>query len=514
VAAGGLSSSRALVFIGFMGAGKSSAAREAGAALGLAVHDADRLLEERLGEPIETFFDREGEAAFRAREEELVLELLERRGGEVVALGGGALGSERVRAALCEHVAVLVEVDVATAWERAAGRGRPLARERGAFEALYAERAAVYEGAARALLPSGDRGLAARAAPALAALRDAPEGTRLLWARSASGEYPVWLGRGLLERCPWPLPDSSRRFCVTDATVAALHAGRLRELAGLIEIEPGEEHKTLATAERVWHALVEQGVTRADHLVALGGGVVGDLAGFCAATYQRGIAVVQAPTTLVAQVDSAYGGKTGVDLPEAKNYVGAYHQPAGVIADTSTLATLPPEEHAAGYAEVVKTALIAGGALWERIASGAAVDDAVIFDCARTKLRVVAADERDGGLRQVLNLGHTVGHAIETATGYARLRHGEAVALGLLAALRLSEQRDLRERVAALLDAAGLPVRLDGLDVDAVLAALVRDKKRVGAEVPFVLVRGLGDVRPGERVDQAALRAAVAELGA
>ena len=157
---------------------------------------------------------------------------------------------------------------------------------------------------------------------------------------------------------------------------------------------------------------------------------MGDLAGFVAATYQRGVPVVQVPTTLVAQVDSAYGGKTGVDLPEAKNYVGAYHQPAGVLADPAVLATLPPAERAAGFAEVLKTALIAGGALWERVAAGARDDDGVVLACARTKLAVVAEDERDGGRRQVLNLGHTVGHALETVTGYGRLRHGEAVGLG------------------------------------------------------------------------------------
>ncbi len=231
-----------------------------------------------------------------------------------------------------------------------------------------------------------------------------------------------------------------------------------------------------------------------------------------AATYQRGVPVVHIPTTIVAQVDSAYGGKTGVDLPEAKNYVGAYHQPAGVLVDPGVLETLPAAERAAGYAEVVKTALIAGGPLWERVASGAPVDEAVIRACARTKLRVVAADERDGGLRQVLNLGHTVGHAIETTTGYARYRHGEAVGLGMLAALRLSGLEDLRSQVAALLTAAGLPTRLDGADPDAVTAATARDKKRLGAEVPFVLVHAPGDVRHGAAVDPGELRAAVREL--
>jgi shikimate kinase / 3-dehydroquinate synthase len=165
-------------------------------------------------------------------------------------------------------------------------------------------------------------------------------------------------------------------------------------------------------------------MTRADHLVALGGGVVGDLAGFCAATYQRGVPIVHVPTTLVAQVDSAYGGKTGVDLPEAKNYVGAYHQPVGVLVDPDTLSTLPATELAAGWVEVLKTALIAGGELWDRVAGGADVDEWTILACARTKLAVVAADERDADARQALNLGHTVGHAIETASGYARYRHG------------------------------------------------------------------------------------------
>src|SRR5262249_14813091 len=247
----------------------------------------------------------------------------------------------------------------------------------------------------------------------------------------------------------------------SDETVAGLHGARVPGPAGSIEIPPGEAHKTLQTAERVWHALVAQGATRADHLVALGGGVVGDLAGFCAATLQRRIGVVPVPTTPVAQVDSAYGGKTGVDLPEAKNYVGAYHQPLAVLTDPALLQTLPAAELAAGYAEVVKTALIAGGPLWDHVARGDALDEGVIAACARTKLRVVAADERDGGARQVLNLGHTVGHAIETATGYARYRHGEAVALGLIAALRLSGQDALREVVGELLAGAGLPNRLE-----------------------------------------------------
>ena len=190
----------------------------------------------------------------------------------------------------------------------------------------------------------------------------------------------------------------------------------------------------MAEAERVLRELAAAGARRDDGVVAFGGGVVGDLAGFCAATYQRGIPVIHAPTTLVAQVDSAYGGKTGVDLPEAKNYAGAYHMPDAVLVEPGALSSLPPEELAAGFAEVVKTALIAGGGLWERVRSLEKLDaeslGELVFDCAQVKIDVVAEDERDSGRRQVLNLGHTVGHAIEAASGYGRYRHGEAVALG------------------------------------------------------------------------------------
>jgi len=499
-----------IIFIGFMGAGKTTAAREVAEALGYEHRDSDRLIEQRLGASIEQVFDRDGEAAFRAAERELVLEELGRGGDAVLSLGGGAVTEPEVQAALGAHTVVLCEIGLERAWQRASGRGRPLARDRDVFDARYHERAPLYEHLADVVLGEDIAHASLRAAAAhLAALRT---GTRLLWAVSASGDYPVLVGAGVLDAPPEPWPAPGRQIVVSDETVAPLYAGRLGDVAGLIEIPPGEQAKTLQTAEIVWRALVAQEVTRADHLVALGGGVVGDLAGFVAATYQRGIAVVQVPTTLVAQVDSAYGGKTGVDLPEAKNYVGAYHQPAAVLVDPKVLGTLPAAEFAAGYAEVVKTALIAGGSLWDAVSSGAQVDEDVIFACARTKLAIVAADERDGGRRQVLNLGHTVGHAIETVTGYARLRHGEAVGLGLLAALRLSGQDALRAQVAGLLAAAGLPTSIDALDAQEVAAATRRDKKRTGDEVPFVLVDAPGQVVQGRAVADAELVAAIAEL--
>jgi shikimate kinase/3-dehydroquinate synthase len=512
----------AFVLIGFMGAGKSTVAAELADALGVAPIDSDELLAQRLGHPVAREFELHGEPAFRATEEELVCSLLADAGSDdVIALGGGSILSARVRDALAEHVTVLLDVDPIVAWERVSaaedGAERPLARDRGDFLALAAERRPIYEDLADAVLAGIPLGAGRRTAAALRSLSLAPPGTRVLWAGAASGDYPVFIGRGLLRpevvRAMWPLDGSrSRPFCVSDATVAALFAERLGEMEATIVIAPGEASKTLASAEHVWLQLAAGGMTRADHLVALGGGVVGDLAGFCAATYQRGVPVVQVPTTLVAQVDSAYGGKTGVDLPHGKNYVGAYHQPAAVLVDPDLLATLSSEELAAGWVEVLKTALIAGGSLWQKVAAGGEVDEDTILACVRTKLAVVAADERDAGARQVLNLGHTVGHAIETATNYTRYRHGEAVGLGLLATLRLSGQQQLRVQVRELLLARGLPVTLSGASVEEVVEASSRDKKRVGEHVPFVLLGGPGDASTGHEVSVDDLRAAVAEL--
>ncbi len=500
------------VCIGFMGAGKSTAAMSAARALGTEALDVDRIVEERLGKPIAQVFAQDGEAAFRAAEEQVTLELLAAAGDWVLALGGGAVTHASVREALGRHRVIWLDIGVEAAWSRCAASDRPLARDRAAFERLYAEREPLYGSLADAIVPS-ERSRAM--AEVLEALADLPPGAKMLWAASRSGDYPAYIGEGLLGRF-WPRFVAGRRFLISDGNVARLYQDAVAPLAGRVTIMAGEQSKTIAHAEIVWTELVRAGMTRQDLVVALGGGVVGDLAGFCAATYQRGVRHVQVPTSLVAQVDSAYGGKTGVDLPEAKNYVGAYHQPSAVIADPLALRTLPEGELAAGYAEVLKTALIAGGSLWERLRAGAdptAPD--VIAACAATKLRIVAQDERDAGLRQVLNLGHTVAHAIETVTGYARYRHGEAVALGLLAALRLSERRELRDEVRELLRANGLPTTLADVDPDAVVMATARDKKRLGpGPVPFVLLEAPGAARPGCAVPERALIAAVRELAA
>jgi shikimate kinase / 3-dehydroquinate synthase len=491
-----------------MGAGKTSAARTVAAEQGVRAVDADHAIEERLGQSIPEWFAQHGEAAFRATEEEVVCDLLDAaQATDVVSLGGGAVLSERVREALRGHTVVHLDVAPDTAWQRAGGR-RPLARDRRRFDELHATRAPLYEALADAVVPHADRDSVRAAMPAIRSLQAAPPQTKLVWARSASGSYPVYVGEGLLSSGFWPVAGD--RFVVSDVHVGPLHA----PVPPAMTIPAGEEHKTLAVAGSVLEALADAGLDHDGHVVAVGGGVVGDLAGFCAATYQRGVRVVQVPTTLVAQVDSAYGGKTGVDLPQGKNYVGAYHQPAAVMVDPSVLATLPEAELAAGWAEVIKTALIAGGTLWKRVADGpATVDRDLIVACARTKLSVVAEDERDQGARQVLNLGHTVGHAIETATGYGRYRHGEAVGLGLLAALTLSERHGLRAQVADLLAARGLPTRL-APDVDraAVQVAVGRDKKRRGGQVGFVLLDGPGRPRIGQPVGADDLRAALDEL--
>jgi len=503
----------AIVFIGFMGAGKSTALAAARRA-GLEATEIDELMEAALGKPISQAFEEDGQEAFRAREAEVVGELLERADGGAIALGGGSVLSERVRAALGRHVVVLLEIDAKEAWRRIEGTPRPLATSEADVEALLAERLPLYEELADAVVPMADAGVVKRAMPAIQALAEMPQGTRLLWASSASGDYPVFVGAGILGTGWWPL--EGRRFCVTHPALAD-YAQRIEPLAERIEVAPGEASKSMQGAEEVLRGLARAEMTREDHMVALGGGVVGDLAGLCAHLYQRGVPIVHLPTTLVAQVDSAYGGKTGVDLPEGKNYAGAYQLPAAVLADVDTLKTLSREELAAGFVEALKTGLLAGGALWDRVRAIDALDPEaladVVFACARYKCAIVAADERDSDLRNVLNLGHTVGHAIEAATDYTRYRHGEAISLGLLAALRLSDAPGLRDETEAILSRHELPTQLDPeIATDPILDALQRDKKRTAAGVGFVLLSEPGKPRTGQIVDPAKVRAAVEEL--
>jgi shikimate kinase / 3-dehydroquinate synthase len=505
-----------IVFVGFMGAGKSTALQAARGA-GLSTVEIDGLMEASFGSTIPEAFEQHGEEGFRAREAEVVGTLLEEADdGGAIALGGGSVLSPRIREALGRHTVVWLQVDAAEAWRRIAHSDRPLASSAEDVSRLLDVRLPIYEELADAVVPMGDRHIVRRALPMLRKLHELPAGTKLLWASTAGGDYPVVVGRGLLDCGWWPL--ESRRFVVYDQAVDE-YVDCLQPFEFARDVPSGEHSKSLRTAEGILEDLSAQKMMREDHVVALGGGVVGDLAGFCAHVYQRGVPVVQVPTTIVGQVDSAYGGKTGVDLEGLKNYVGAYHQPSAVIADIDTLSTVPERDLSAGFVEVLKTALLAGGTLWEEVRNLKRIDpvglDRIIFKCAQFKCAVVAADERDGGLRQMLNLGHTVGHAIESAGGLDDYRHGEAVGLGLLAALRLSDADELRAEVKRILADLGLPTRLVSEAGPEDMVRIVQsDKKRTSKGVGFVLLNEPGAPRIGQLVDPARVEAAVKELQA
>lgn len=356
-----------------------------------------------------------------------------------------------------------------------------------------------------------------------------------LRAHTASRDYDVLVGHECLgdlgailrER----LPHGQVVVCC-DENVAPLYLPTVRESLEAAEygvsqivIPAGEMQKTLTRAEEIYGILYDRGLRRTDTLVALGGGVVGDLVGFVAATYQRGLRFVQAPTTLLAQVDASLGGKVGVHFRAGKNYVGSFYQPHVVCADIATLHSLPTCELRSGAAEVAKYGLAAGGSLLDAVECLARgpleaerLDDSLVAGCMQRKLDVVALDEREEtGARAVLNLGHTIGHAIEGATGFTRFTHGEAVALGLRAALWLSGRvcglpPDQAARGLALLDGLGLPRRLTGVEPDEVCKLIRRDKKAGKDGVGYVLLRALGEPALGVPVPAALEREAVAWL--
>lgn len=326
------------------------------------------------------------------------------------------------------------------------------------------------------------------------------------------GKSRILAGHGLLADLGAIAADglTGRRVrIVTDANVAPLHLEPAR--ASLAEagfavstsiVSPGEGSKSIEQVTALWRDFHVAGLTRSDGVVALGGGVVGDLAGFAAATYLRGCPILQAPTTLLAQVDSSIGGKTGIDLPFGKNLAGAFHQPRAVVADLRVLATLPANRFAEGLAEVVKYGCIYDEALFVRIEAFADnLDDpaermAIITRCMALKADVVGRDERDTGERMILNFGHTIGHAIEHATGFGRLSHGEAVAIGMVAATRLGEwtgrtPAGTADRIAALLERLNLPTRM-AWRVEDLFDAMRADKKMLGDTLHFILLERLG----------------------
>lgn len=346
--------------------------------------------------------------------------------------------------------------------------------------------------------------------------------TRTINVELGERSYPIVIGSDLLGG-NFDLNDhlaGGDCLIVSNEIVAPLYLDKLKaNLAGsdtrTVELPDGEEHKTVATANLVLDALVGSGANRDTTVVALGGGVVGDIAGFAAACYMRGVAFIQVPTTLLAQVDSSVGGKTGVNHPQGKNLIGAFHQPQIVLIDTSTLATLPARELRAGLAEVIKYGVImdAGFLAWleENIAALLDLDpDAVAYAVQRScelKAEVVAEDEREAGRRALLNFGHTFGHAIERCLGYGEWLHGEAVAAGMVMAAQLSgiDSGEVN-RLQDLLVSAGLPVKPPSVGAQAMLDAMGMDKKVLRKQLRFVLLGELGSAHVSSDVDRSLLQ--------
>lgn len=349
----------------------------------------------------------------------------------------------------------------------------------------------------------------------------------------AERSYDIQIGAGNLAQVGRFLADRAKVthvVVITDDNVQKPYAMQVAESLGeqdvetdVIVVTPGEEAKSLDVAASLWQGLLEIGADRKSVVAAVGGGVVGDLAGFIAATYARGLRFLQVPTSLLAQVDSSVGGKVGINLPEAKNMVGAFLQPLGVLIDTAALATLPANQYRAGLAEVVKYGVILDAEFFEYLeANAVAVMECrpealvhVITRCCRLKADVVEKDEREEtGLRAVLNFGHTFGHAFETLLGYGALLHGEAVAIGMVCAARLAERLgrvdgQLTNRLGSLLETFGLPVDVPKLDAENVLDAMMHDKKVQHGKLNFILPSRLGHVELVGNIDSNEVRAAL-----
>jgi shikimate kinase/3-dehydroquinate synthase len=459
---------RHVALIGFMGAGKSTLGMVAAQKLGRRFIDLDRELERSMQQSIPELFEQRGEAEFRVLEREATLQALCNERPAVLALGGGAVETPSIRKTLKERaLTVLVEVDPQTAWTRVGGSARPLARDEQTFHALFGRRQPIYLGAADAVARDTDDIVLAAAG--------------------------IVVEDGALARLPELVPEGEVEV-VGDAVVLGLHRPPLE--APVHALRDGEEAKSLGAVERLWRELR---LGRGGTIVAFGGGCTTDAAGFAAATYMRGIRWIAVPTTLVGQVDAAIGGKTAVNLPEGKNLVGAFHWPLRTVIDPALLETLPESEHRAGMAEVVKTGLLAGEPIWEL------ETPELVRRCAAYKAAVCLSDPHEQGERAVLNLGHTFAHALEAAGDYRRLSHGEAVALGLLAALRLSG-----------LDTAAVEEVLQPqkaqVDRDAAWAAMARDKKAVNGTPRLVLLEAPGKPVTGVELPEERVRAALAEL--
>ena len=530
--------------IGPPGAGKTRVGRRLAKRLGRPFIDTDQLIEAECGRTVSELFAERGEAEFRRRERDAVARCAGHR-GVVVAVGGGAALSAENRRALADNGwVVYLAAPFSALLERIVRSARrPLLsgpdREQRLRELLVQREPLYREIAALEVDPSRFDSPAAVARHIISLLPASmpaepaePDGPRTVWAELGRRRYPIHIGSGLLA-AGGPLAErlaGDSVLVVSNETVAARWLPALREALGPVRrtealLPDGERHKTLDSVSRLYDALLAGGHHRDVTVVALGGGVIGDIAGFAAATYQRGVAFAQVPTTLLAQVDAAVGGKTGVnrDGPGGsggKNMVGAFHQPVCVIADVDTLASLPEREFRAGLAEVVKYGLIADAELFAWLESHAAtlradapapLAEAVRRSC-ENKARIVERDEREAGARALLNLGHTFGHAIERLEGYRGCLHGEAVSIGTALSARLSEalgwlDRARRERVERLLGRLGLPVALPaGISADALLGAMASDKKIRAGRLRLVLLRDIGSAELSADVAEKTLR--------
>jgi shikimate kinase/3-dehydroquinate synthase len=521
---------RPVVLSGFMATGKSTVGPLLAGRLGVEFVDTDAEIERAAGKTIAALWREEGESAFRARESALIERLLTDGVPRVIAFGGGAVAARKTRRLAVDRALVVTlsasaeaicarTSDFAARPNLAVG-GDPLARAR----ELLRQRAEAY--AECHLTLSSERLSAQAIADAVAELAArepllVPLGERSYAIDVCNGQ-PHYLSAAI-ERCA---PSSV--VLITDSHVRRARGGFFdAALASVgarvttVTLPPGEAHKTLASVSAIWDVALSAGVDRDALVVAAGGGVVGDLAGFAAACLLRGVRFVQAPTTLLAMVDSSVGGKTGFDHGAGKNLIGAFHQPCAVVADLGHLETLPKRELLAGLAEVVKIALATDGELLQRLERSAEGlvrgDPAELLPVVRAailaKVRVVRDDERESGPRALLNLGHTVGHALEAHGGYSRWLHGEAVALGLGAELRASERMGwtpprIRERACSLLEALGLPWAPDPRDLEASWPFVASDKKRARDSLRLPVVVAAGTARV-ERVELSALRQAI-----
>ena len=483
-----------IVLTGFMGTGKTTVGQILARKLNREFVDMDALIETRAGMTIPQIFERRGEDEFRALERRLVYELA-LRNGLVIATGGGALIDDDMRETMVQSGMVLcLNASKADIRARLAENAhRPLAA---GWERLLEARASAYAKMPYQIQTTGKT-------PEEIAGEIAALDRGALYAHTPDGGgYPILIGRGLLGRLAAEADSlglAGHVVVVSNETVAPLYAESLvRTLpnANLIITRDGEAHKNLDTVRGIYDELLKLGADRGTTLVALGGGVIGDMAGFVAASYMRGISLVQIPTTLLSMVDSSVGGKVGVDLPQGKNLIGAFKQPRSVIIDTDVLHTLPPSQWRCGMAEVVKHGLIARPSLLDPDLWNLENAERLVRGAVQVKIDVVEVDPYERGIRAHLNLGHTFGHAIEKVTEYA-IPHGEAVAIGIVKAARLSRNLgfiddSLVEHILKIMWQIGLPTDV-ALDPERWYAAMSTDKKWKAGRSRLVVLKKLGE---------------------